>query len=220
MKDERIYFSDIFSEFIPDYECMLIPIQKYSNQEIMAGENDLAILMLFDKLNNLSDFKKLVEEVSPEYFAQVTENTSQTIKDIMVSVVRVLLSRLKLSEEEIDNFMRQIEREDNVGGWFEHFEEFDFPAARRKMQEEVREEVRKELQEEVRKEVQEEVRKEVQEEVRKEVQEEVRKEVQEEEYKIFIETFKELNVDDEMIIRKLVEKFSLTVKDAEERMKL
>ena len=185
---ERIYLSDIFSEFIPDYECMLIPLQKYSNQEIMAGENDLAVLMLFDKLSNLSDFKKLVEEVSPEYFAQVTENTSQTIKDIMVSVVRVLLSRLKLSEEEIDNFMRQIEKEDNVGGWLEHFEEFDFPAARRKMQEEVREEVRKEMREE--------------------------------EYKIFIETLKELNVSGEIIIEKMAEKFSLTVEEAEEKMKL
>ena len=44
--------------------------------------------------------------------------------------------------------------------------------------------------------------------------------MREEEYKIFIETLKELNVSGEIIIEKMAEKFSLTVEEAEEKMKL
>ena len=141
---ERIYLSEIFGKYVPDFECMLIPLHKYSNQEIMKNKDELAVLLLLDKLSDVSDFKKLTEEIPPEYFAKVTENTSQNVMDIMISVMRVLLSKLKLSEEEIDSFMERIKEEDNVGGWFEHFKEIDLPAERIKMRKEVREEVREE----------------------------------------------------------------------------
>ena len=137
---ERIFLSEIFGKYVPDFECMLIPLHKYSNQEIMKNKDELAILLLLDKLSDISDFKKLAEEIPPEYFAQITENTSQNVMDIILSVMRVLLSKLKLSEEEIDSFMERIKEEDNVGGWFEHFKEIDLPAERKKMREEVREE--------------------------------------------------------------------------------
>ena len=163
---ERIFLSEIFGKYIPDFECMLIPIHKYSNQEIMEGKDELAVLLLLDKLSDISDFKKLGKEIPTEYFAQITENTSQNVMDIMISVMRVLLSKLKLSEEEIDSFMEKIKEEDNVGGWFEHFQEIDLPAERRKMRQEVREEVREEVQKEVREEVQKEVREEVQKKAR------------------------------------------------------
>ena len=146
---ERIFLSEIFGKYIPDFECMLIPLHKYSNQEIMEGKDELAVLLLLDKLSDISDFKKLGEEIPTEYFVQITENTSQNVMDIMISVMRVLLSKLKLSEEEIDSFMEKIKEEDNVGGWFEHFKEIDLPAERRKMREEVQEEVREEIREEV-----------------------------------------------------------------------
>ena len=35
---ERIFFSEIFGKYVPDFECMLIPLHKYSNQEIMEGK--------------------------------------------------------------------------------------------------------------------------------------------------------------------------------------
>ena len=76
-------------------------------------------------ISKTKQFKKLAVEIPPEYFAQITENTSQNVMDIMISVMRVLLSKLKLPEEEIDSFVEKIKEEDNVGGWFEHFKEID-----------------------------------------------------------------------------------------------
>ena len=185
---------------------MLISLHKYLNQEIMKRKDELAVLLLIDKLSDISDFHKLREEVSPEYFTHVTENTSQNVMDIMVSVIRVFLSKLKLSEEEIEEFMERIKEEDNVGGWFEHFKEIDLPAERRKMREEVEKEVREEVEKEVR------------EEVEKEVREEVEKEVQQEDIKIFIDTLKELNVSRDFVEDKLKERYYMTVEEIEENL--
>ena len=143
---ERISMSDLFAEYIPDYKCMLFSIQKHSNQEIADGKDELSILILLDKLRNISDFKRLNEELPEGFFSEVTENTPQSILDIMFSVIRVLLSKVKLPEEEIDNFIREIKEVKNVGGWFEHFEEIDIPAEREKLREE-REEYAKEREE-------------------------------------------------------------------------
>ena len=197
---------------------MLISLHKYSNQEIMKRKDELAVLLLIDKLSDISDFHKLREEVSPEYFTHVTENTSQNVMDIMVSVIRVFLSKLKLSEEEIEEFMERIKEEDNVGGWFEHFKEIDLPAERRKMREEVEKEVREEVEKEVREEVEKEVREEVEKEVREEVREEVEKEVQQEDIKIFIDTLKELNVSRDFVEDKLKERYYMTVEEIEENL--
>lgn len=73
---ERINMNNLFAEYIPDYKCMLFSIQKHSNQEIADGKDELSILMLLDRLKDMSDLKKLNEELPEGFFAEATENTS------------------------------------------------------------------------------------------------------------------------------------------------
>lgn len=191
---ERIHMDDLFAEYIPDYKCMLFSIQKHSNQEIADGKDELSILILLDKLRNISDFKKLREELPKEFFSGVTENTSQSVLDIMFSVIRVLLSKLKLPEEKIDDFIREIKEVKNVGGWFEHFEEFDLPAERKKMREELEKEIKEELEKEH------------------------KEELHEKEFELYIKAFKEIEMPKEEVAQRVVIKFLLNLKEAESKV--
>lgn len=174
---ERIYLSDIFAEYIPDYRCMLIRVQNYSNQEITEKGDEFSILMLINKLHEVADFRKLEEEVPTEYIKTVTENAPEYLLRLMAEVISGLLVKLNLSQEEVDDFVGQI-RERKMGDWCSHFKGYDVPAMRIKIREEVREE----------------------------------------DYKIFIETFKELNLAREIVIEKLEGKYSLTQEEAEEKV--
>lgn len=191
---ERIHMDDLFAEYIPDYKCMLFSIQKHSNQEIADGKDELSILILLDKLRNISDFKKLKEELPKEFFSGVTENTSQSVLDIMFSVIRVLLSKFELSEEEIDNFIREIKEVKNVGGWFEHFEGFDLPAERKKMREELEKEIKEELEKEI------------------------KEEWNEKKVELYIKTCKDVEVSKEKTTEKLIVRFLLNLEEAESKV--
>lgn len=74
--------------------------------------------------------------------------------------------------------MERIKKENNVGGWFEHFKEIDLPAERKKIREDGREEG----------------------------------------IKIIIDTLKELNASYDFVSDKLIEKYSLTPEQAEEKL--
>lgn len=151
--------------------------------------------MLLDRLKDMSDLKKLNEELPEGFFAEVTENTSQCIMDIMFSVIRVLLSKFKLPEEEIDNFIRKVKEVKSVGGWFEHFEGFDIPAEREKLREE-REELDK----------------------AKEELDKAKEELREKEVEIYINAFKEMEMSKEKVAERVVIKFSLSLEKAESKV--
>lgn len=188
---ERIYLSDIFSEYIPDYKCMLVQIQNYSNQEIMEKKGEFSILMLINKLHEVAEFRTMEKEIPSEYLEEVTKNTPEYLLKIMGEVISVLLSRLKLSQEEVEEFTGQI-REKKMGELFTHFKGYDVPAMRIKLREEMRDEV----------------------------VEEVRQEVRQEDLKIFIETLNELKLSKETVIEKLIDKYSLVREEAEEKISL
>lgn len=137
--NERIYFSDILTEYIPDYRCMLIPIQKYSNSKIIEKKDELSLLMLINKLSEAADFKKLEKEIPPEYLQDITANTPEYLLNIMVEVIRGLLSKLNLPREEVDVFVEQV-KERKMGDFFSNFKGYDVPATRREAREEAYEE--------------------------------------------------------------------------------
>ena len=64
---DRILFSDVFSQYIPDCRCMLIKLSDYTNAELMEKRDELSVIMMVDRLRNASDYTKLVQEVSSDF---------------------------------------------------------------------------------------------------------------------------------------------------------
>ncbi len=227
----RIFLSDTFESYIPNFKCILVQLKNFSNAEIMEKKDELSIIMMISKLQRESDFAAVNKEISADYLNDITSKSPEYLLDIIAQIVEVLLLKINVPREEAEEFSGRV-KERHMGELFANFEAYDVQEtrriareeARREVREEIKEEVRDEVKEEVRDEVKEEVRDEVKEEVRDEVKEEVRdeitKETKEEDIACAIRMMKEVSGVREITKKQLVKQFELSPDTAEEKLSL
>ena len=130
---DRIFFSDIFKEFIPDYTCKLVELQNISNEELMKHEDELSLVMMISKLQNIADFSKLGEGVPAEYIKDVESRTPVYLADIIAKIVEVLLRNINVPNDEVIEYTQQI-KERRMGMLFENLKGYDVQATRKEAQ--------------------------------------------------------------------------------------
>lgn len=189
-EDYEIFLGDVLTEYIPDFNCLLVQLKDYSNTELLKYKNELSIIMMINKLQEAADFKLLSEEIPPEYIESVTADSPEYLLDIISQVIEILLSRINLPSEEVSDFVGQV-KERNMGELLSHFKGYDIQATRR----EEREKTIKEMTEQITKEVTEKVK-----------QEEVLR---------FINAIKSLNVPKELVFAQLLEQYDCSEHEAE-----
>lgn len=132
---ERVLFSDVLGEYIPDYRCIMVGLNEYTNRGLMEKEDELSIVMMLGKLQETEDFATLQDEVPSEYLKKVTAKTPEYLLGIIGQVVEILLSRLNVPEEEARRFADQV-KERKVGELFANFKGYDVQETRRIAREE------------------------------------------------------------------------------------
>ena len=104
---EKVLLSYVLGEFIPDYRCILIQLNGYSNAELMKREDVLSVVVMMN-LHQALDFARAVSEVSPEYLQKVLTRASEYLVNIIAQVTEALLSEINVLDQEIDKFLEQI----------------------------------------------------------------------------------------------------------------
>ena len=132
---ERVLLNDVLEEYIPDYRCILMQLKEYTNAELMKREDVLSVVMMLTNLHQASDFMKVESEVSPEYLQKVLKDAPEYLLNIVIQVMRALLGKINVPDEEIEKFSEQI-KEQHMGKLFANFEPYDVQATRRKAKEE------------------------------------------------------------------------------------
>lgn len=135
---DRVYLNDIFGEYIPDFEYLIVPLHQYTNQDLIEKQDELSLIMLINKLRSSKDFKHL-KEIPDEYFDSLNENTPEYLLRLISKIVSVFLYKLNISKEEVERFTEQIERR-KFGMLFDNFEAYDVQETRRVSREEGRRE--------------------------------------------------------------------------------
>lgn len=126
---ERVYLSDVLGKYIPDFEYLVVPLTSYSNQELIEKNDELSLVMLINKLRNSADFAKL-QDIPPEYFENLSENTPEYLLGVISKIITVFLSKLNIPREEIGEFTGKIERREFTM-LFDSFEAYDVQETRR-----------------------------------------------------------------------------------------
>lgn len=125
---DRVLFNDIFAKYIPTFSYELVNLHQYSNLELASHNDEISLLMLLNRVQDMDDFKELLNLRG--FRKDAWENTPEYLLDIMVHITTILLSRLNLPEEEVDEFVSQI-KERNMPELFEHFKGYDVQATRK-----------------------------------------------------------------------------------------
>ena len=144
---DRVYLSGLLEPYIPNFQCILVQLKDYSNEEIKKRQDELSLLMLVSKLQEAADLARLTEEVSPAYIEEVTAHSPKHLLELISQIMEAFLSKLNVPEEEMSVFTEQI-KERRMGELFSNFKGYDVQATRREAREEGRLKGREEGREE------------------------------------------------------------------------
>ena len=127
---ERTALSDLLGEYIPNFQYLVVPLSRYSNQELIEKEDELSLIMLIDKLRSSAEFHELAE-IPDDYLEKISRDSPESLLKLIAKIIAAFLHRLNIPKEEIGDFTDQIERRDFTM-LFEHFEAYDVQAERAK----------------------------------------------------------------------------------------
>ena len=126
---EKVFLNDALNEFIPDFSYLVVPLSKYSDQDLVEKGDELSLIMLVDKLKSTADFQNL-KEIPGDYFENIGKNSPESVLKLIGKIISVLLLKLNIPKEEVAGFTDQIERR-NFAMLFENFEAYDVQETRR-----------------------------------------------------------------------------------------
>ena len=61
--NEKIYLSDVFGEYLPDYRYLLFRLQEHGEAELISKEDELSFIMLINRMRNIKQFQELETKV-------------------------------------------------------------------------------------------------------------------------------------------------------------
>ena len=125
----KVHLNDILGEFIPDFRYLVVPLSRYSNQELIDKGDELSLIMLVDKLRSAADFHNL-KTIPEEYFENISRNSPESVLKLIGKIISVLLLRMNVPKEEVADFTDRVERRDFTM-LFENFEAYDVQETRR-----------------------------------------------------------------------------------------
>lgn len=134
---ERVFLSDVFEKYIPDFSYELISLRDYSSDRLIQNRDEISLVMLLNKLQSIADLRNL-PDIS-EMGDKVWENTPEYLLEIIAKITTALLYRINLPENEVDEVVGQI-KEKKMPVLFEHFEGYDIQATRKEARAEGKEE--------------------------------------------------------------------------------
>ncbi len=134
---DRIFLSDVFGEYLPDYRYMLFKLQEQGETELISRNDEISFIMLINKLRNASEFGRI--HFPDGYLDDIRNKAPSDVVDVLIKLVVAYLSEINCSDDEIYDVTDQIRRGD-MNRLFENFHGYDIQATRRESRAEGREE--------------------------------------------------------------------------------
>ncbi|MBE5853277.1 MAG: hypothetical protein E7299_10085 [Lachnospiraceae bacterium] len=138
---DRIYMSDMFEKYIPNFSYELVNLTQYTFDQILEHKNVFSIIAALNKTQSIEDFKVL-PDIS-EWADELMNRTPEHLRELLAKIVALLMSTYNYETEEIRYAVEQIKEEKMARLW-EHAQVCDIQEERRKARTEGRAEGRAE----------------------------------------------------------------------------
>ena len=132
----RVFLSDVFGDYIPSFNYLVVPLNKYSKQDLIEKNDEPSLIFLINQLQSSSEFHDL-KDIPKEYTEHLTDNTPDYLLKIIGKVIAVLLHKLNVPDEEVYEVTDQITRR-KFSMMFDNFQAYDVQETRRVSREEGR----------------------------------------------------------------------------------
>ena len=89
---ERTALSDLLGEYIPNFQYLVVPLSRYSNQELIEKEDELSLIMLIDKLRSSAEFHELAE-IPDDYLEKISRDSPESLLKLIAKIIAAFLHR-------------------------------------------------------------------------------------------------------------------------------
>jgi len=126
----RINKSELFGEYIPDFKYYLVPIQKYSNEDLLSKKDEISLIMMINKMRTLDDIR-IFHELPEDSIDGILKDSPKHIVDIIADILIAFQLKANVPLEEAEANVGKV-REKKVARLFEFADLGDVQAMRRK----------------------------------------------------------------------------------------
>lgn len=142
----RINQGDVFGKYIPDFQCYLVPICNYSNEELLDKADEISLIMLLNKLQTEDDVAEF-RKISSKQLDIILKETPEYLLDKIADVMRAFLMKINVPALETEELVGKV-KEKKMAELFENVK-IDVQAMRKEVNEagEKLKESRRELEE-------------------------------------------------------------------------
>ena len=123
----RIFLSDVFGEYLPDYRYLLFRLQEQGDAELINRRDEISFIMLINRLRSAPEFRDI--EFPDGYLDDISKAPGDVLM-IFSRLIGAYLARINVPDEEIAGLTDQI-KGGKMNMLFEHFEEYDVQATRK-----------------------------------------------------------------------------------------
>lgn len=127
----RITSGEAFAEYIPDFRYYLVPLRKYSDQELLERNDEISLVMLVNKLQELGDISSF-RSLPQKKLAAALKDTPDHIAGIIADILLAFLLKSRIPANEAEDIAGKV-REKKMGELFADMEPIDIPAEQAKI---------------------------------------------------------------------------------------
>ena len=126
---DKIVFGELFGEYVPDFRYYLVPIRKFSNEELLEKGDEMSLLMLINKVQTQEDVAAF-RKIPAHKLEEILKDTPPHVLTIIADVLFVLLLKENVPLDEAEELVEKV-KEKKMGELFENMEHMDIQAERR-----------------------------------------------------------------------------------------
>lgn len=126
---DRIFLSELFSDYIPDFTYRIVENRKYTEDELLLKADEMSLLMLLNQIQTAED-TSVLKKVSKERFNAIIRHSSKAVLDEVLKAVQGLCRQLNLTEAETEECLQRVKERD-MGYLWENAEKMDIQEERR-----------------------------------------------------------------------------------------
>ncbi len=211
----RIMEGETFGKYVPDFEYYLVPLRKYTNEELLAKKDEISLVMMINRMQNEKDIEEF-RNLPTEDVEAILKETPEHLLNLISDILKAFLLKMNFSVEQTEELVGKV-KEKKMGILFENVVPFDIEGAKRKAEEQERraEEQRRRAEEERQRAEEERQRAEEEKQRADKAEQQMEKGIM-----LYIETCQELGMPQKDIVKRMQEKYELSETDILQKLHL
>ncbi len=114
----RIEHGEVYEKYIPDFQYYLVPIQKYSTEELLEKDDEMSLIMLINKIQDQRDMAEL-KKIAPQKLEEILRDTPETVLNVIAENLLTFLLKANVPEEEAQKYAGKV-KEKRMAEMWEH----------------------------------------------------------------------------------------------------